>query len=273
MNKIKFYKNSIAIAIDAKGILFSLDFTNFRSKLINRIQAFHLLKPETYLNINWDYLKYLLIVLIAYFIFAPNAMLNNQSESIEASNTFSSQQNNLVEANRSESDLLEDSQAELINKQISKIAKRFFGQIKKIINENDIENDQSLKSQIITMIDNAEKSFIYISLVPVEILEELESIKAKLFLEEKIDEKNFLVENEFKKKDFDEISKFSYTNSLMSESTMNQSDSDDYNFFNFEKSKERIFIKNKLKTTKQIFEERCIFITDENYYYNNNNNN
>ncbi len=97
------------------------------------------------------------------------------------------------------------------------------------------KENKNLRSKIIEMIEKAEmfivtlnRSFVAVS----ELLDEMESVKSKLFMEENIEEKDFMLEEDLKnsKKDFDEVSRISYTCSDISESTRNQSDSDDFHF-------------------------------------------
>lgn len=237
------------IFIDDKGLLHSLDFTDLRKNLINRTKPFNLFKQETYINVNWDILKYCLILSIAYLLLSPNSIMNTDELNLVS---YSNPTNENFEINSvpQENQVSEAAtQKNKILKDISKAGKIFLTHIKALIAKNNLEQNAILRSKIIEMIDNAEKSFIYITFIPSELLEEIESIKSKLFFEKKLEEKNILPEEDLTR-DFDEVSRISYTYSYISESTTNQSDSEDF-LFQFEKKKGNDFLKNAVIIKKK----------------------
>lgn len=106
------------------------------------------------------------------------------------------------------------------------------------------------------MIETAEKPLTNSIYVPSDLLEELESIKSKLSFEE-IKEENYCKLGQNLKKDFDEVSKISNTNSNISESTTNQSDSDEF-FFSFEKNIGNFYIRNGMRIQKSLLSQYCL---------------
>jgi hypothetical protein len=198
--------------------------------------------------------------MIGYLVFSPYSILNHETANSDSNPT--QQNTEIYSFNNENIETPAISQESKLKEEFSETAKNFVKQIKELISNNNLDENSNLRSQIIAMIDNAEKSFINLCLIPDVILEEIESLKVKLFLDEKIVfEKTFLSEDEYTKKDFDEVSKLSYTNSYMSESTMNQSDSDDIFPF-IDKSTRNSCFKNNMKIQKQIYNQRCWFVTN-----------
>jgi hypothetical protein len=77
--------------------------------------------------------------------------------------------------------------------------KKLLEQINELISKNNLEKkeNKNLRSKIIEMIEKAEmfivtlnRSFVAVS----ELLDEMESVKSKLFMEENIEEKDFMLE-------------------------------------------------------------------------------
>lgn len=250
---------SIAIFIDEKGIIHSLDFTDFRSYLINKTKPFNLFQLETYSNLNWNYLKYIIITSIAYCVFFTNSILNNEESSSDSNQNpdIIGESNNQINNNSQNNQVTQAfMQQEKLKEEVSQAGKKFLEQIKILISKNNLEENENLKFKIIEMIETAVEPLTNSIYLPSELLEQLESIKSKLLFEE-IKEENYYKLGQNPKKDFDEVSKISYTNSNISESTTNQSDSDEF-FFSFEKNMENFYLRNGMKIKKTLLSEYCL---------------
>lgn len=168
-------------------------------------------------------------------LFSSNSIFNNTEEANLNTNSINENYRNNNFNNISQvSEAL--TQEQKLKEDISKAGKLFLEQIKYLIFKKNFVEKENLRNKIIEMIDNAEKYFINTTFIPSELLEEMESIKTKLFFEKQIEEKKFLIDEDLKK-DFDEVSRISYSNSDISESTTHLSDDSDDFVFSIDKTK------------------------------------
>jgi len=222
----------------------------YRKYLIRKSKSFNILSPETYLNFNWNYIKYSLIILIGYFTFIFN---NNETSDLNPNNEANNESNGSLQNN-----LIDNEQK--LKEEMSTISNKFIKEIITMINfynSNKKENQLDkfiLKSKIIDLINSAETLFKLNNLF--DKLEHISIIKSDLFKncdfnytsEDSISQEININNQNLHEEDNESV----ISNSNFSESTNNQSDFDEIILSN-EKNQTKINVLKENSSNNKIF--------------------